>query len=65
VTPTLRIQYNLGLLVSNRRIQVAKTSRDLADPLQIWQSLFGCSYEITLLPVRVCFHDTSVSMLQL
>jgi hypothetical protein len=45
--------------------QVAKTSRDLADPLQIWQIPFVCSYNIILLSVRVYFYDTSVSVLQL
>jgi hypothetical protein len=33
--------------------------------LTTWQSLFACFYKIILLPVCVCFHDTSVSVLQL
>jgi hypothetical protein len=65
VTPTLRIQYNNELLISHRGIQVTKTSRDLGDPLQIWQGHFVCSYKIILLSVRVCFHDTSMSVPQL
>jgi hypothetical protein len=46
-------------------VEVAKLSRDLADTFQTWQSSFACSYKIVLLPVRVCFHDTSVSVRQL
>jgi hypothetical protein len=65
VTPTPKIRSNIGLLVSNRGIQVAKTLRDLADPLQIWQSPFAYSDKIILLPVPICVPDTSVSVLQL
>jgi hypothetical protein len=65
VTPTLKTRSSTGLLVLNRVTQVAKTYRDLADPLQIWQSPFACSSKIILSPVRICFHDTSVSVLQL
>jgi hypothetical protein len=65
VTPPFRIRSNIGLLISNRGIQVAKTSRDLVDPLQIWQNTFACSYKNIILPVRVCFHDISMSVLQL
>jgi hypothetical protein len=31
-------------------------------PLQIWQSPFAYSYKIIFSPVRVCFHDTSLSL---
>jgi hypothetical protein len=65
VTPTMRTRSHIGWLVSDRAIQVAKTSRDLADPLQIWQSPFACFYKIILLPVHVWFHDTSMSVLRL
>jgi hypothetical protein len=65
VTPTLKTRYSTGLLVLNQVTQVAQASRDLVDPLQIWQSLFACSYKIILSSVSVCFHDMSVSVPQL
>jgi hypothetical protein len=65
VTPTLRIRCIIGFPVLNWGIQVAKTSRTLGDPLQIWQSPFACSYKIILLPVRIFLYDTSLSMRRL
>jgi hypothetical protein len=65
VTPTLKTRSSTRLLVLNEVTQVAKTSRDLADPLQIWQIPFSCSHKIILSPVHVCFHDISMSVLQL
>jgi hypothetical protein len=65
VTDTLKSWSRTELLVSAHVRQVAKASSDLADPLQISQSLFACSCKIILSAVPVCFHDTSMSVLQL
>jgi hypothetical protein len=54
-----------GLPVSSQVREVAKASCDLRDPFQICQSPFGCSCKIILSPVRACFHDTSMFVLQL
>jgi hypothetical protein len=62
VTPIRKTRSSTGLLVLNQATQVAKTSGDLEALLQIWQSLFACSYKIVLSPVCVCFHNTSVSL---
>jgi hypothetical protein len=63
--PTLKARSSTGLLVLNEVTQVAKTSRDLEDSLQIWQNFFTCSYKIILSVVCVYFQDISVSLLQL
>jgi hypothetical protein len=60
VTPTLRTRSSTGLLALSQVTEVAKTFRELADALQIWQSSFVCSYKVILSRLRVCFHDISV-----